>query len=250
MRLDAMTVQFLRIVEAAGSADDLTAAMTGIAAELGFQYFALSHHVDILRVSGKAIRLHNYPPRWADYYDGNGLGVTDPVHRASHVTSLGFCWSQIPEMIPLTVEDRRVLAMGSEEGIGDGFTVPAHVPGEARGSCSFANEAGRPMPEEKLPLAQLAGAFAFEAARRLSTERGHVPSPRPPCLTDRQRDCVLLAARGKTDWEIGRILGVSEETVARHIKQACERYGVSKRTLLAIRTLFDGTLTFTDILRR
>ena len=37
---------------------------------------------------------------------------------------------------------------------------------------------------------------------------------------------------------------------ARHIKQACERYGVSKRTYLVILTLFDGTLTFADIFRR
>lgn len=250
MRMHAMAMHFIRIVEGAGSADDLTAAMVAISSELGFQYFALSHHVDLLRVPGPAIRLHNYPARWADYYDGNGLGVSDPVHRASHVTSVGFCWSQMPAMIPLTAEDQRVLAMGREQGIGDGFTVPAHVPGEARGSCSFATEAGRPIQEDVLPLAQLAGAFAFEAARRLSTQRGHLPSPPPPMLTDRQRDCVLWAARGKGDWEIGRILGVSEETVARHIKHACERYGVSKRTLLAIRALFDGTLTFSDIFRR
>ena len=69
-------------------------------------------------------------------------------------------------------------------------------------------------------------------------------------MTDRQRDCVMWAARGKGDWEISRILEVSEETVARHIKQACARYDVNKRTLLAIRTLFDGTLTFTDIFGR
>ena len=114
-----------------------------------------------------AIRLHNYPDRWADYYDANALGVSDPVHRASHKTSVGFRWSRMPEMIPLTAADRRVLAMGAEQGIGDGFTVPANVPGEVRGSCSFANEASRPLPEAMLPVAQLAGAFAFESARRL-----------------------------------------------------------------------------------
>ena len=69
-------------------------------------------------------------------------------------------------------------------------------------------------------------------------------------LTDRQRDCVLWVARGKSDWEISLILKVGEETVARHIKQACERYGVNKRTYLVILTLFDGTLTFSDIFRR
>lgn len=98
-------------------------------------------------------------------------------------------------------------------------------------------------------LGAVGGAFAFEAARRLWSDRG-LRGDGTPALTDRQRDCVLWAARGKGDWEIGRILGISEETVARHIKQGCERYGVNKRTLLAIRTLFDGTLTFTDIFRR
>lgn len=240
-------MHFRDIVEAADNSDDLAAAMQAIARELGFRYFALTHHVDVVAANGAAIRLHNYPARWADYYDREALGVSDPVHRASHVTSIGFRWSAMANMIPLTAEDRRILALGHEGGIGDGFTVPSHVPGESRGSCSFANEAGVAVQPEMLPLAQLAGAFAFEAARRLWLSRGYRPDDQP-ALTDRQRDCLLWAARGKGDWEISRILGISEETVARHIRQGCERYDVTKRTLLAIRALFDGTLTFTDIL--
>lgn len=250
MGLHIVATQLIRVVEAVRNVDDLTMVMAMVATDLGFQYFALTHHVDIVAASGSAIRLHNYPASWADYYDGNALGVCDPVHRASHVTSVGFAWSRMPMMIPLTAQDRQMLARGRREGIGDGFTVPAHVPGEARGSCSFANDAGRPMPEAMLPLAQLAGAFAFEAARRLWSGRGQMPIPPAPILTDRQRDCLLWAARGKSDWETGRILGVSEETVTSHLKHALERYDVGKRTLLAIRALFDGTLSFTDVLKR
>ncbi|QCI80488.1 LuxR family transcriptional regulator [Hankyongella ginsenosidimutans] len=240
---------FVARVTTVSNADDLDDALRAISAEMGFQHYALSHHVDIVKAGGKAIRLHDYPARWADYYDANILGVSDPVHRASHVTSVGFRWSHIPRMIALTARDRRTLALGGEQGIGDGYTIPANVPGEARGSCSFANQAGHSVPEAMLPLAQLAGAFAFEAARRLWSVRDFEPDP-TPTLTDRQRDCALWAARGKSDWETSRILGLSEETVARHIRQGCERYGVNKRTLLAIRALFDGTLTFTDIFRR
>ena len=241
--------ELCRIVEGADSVDDLRLAMSAVATKLGFQYYALSHHVDIARAGSEAIRLHNYPARWADYYDSRSLGVSDPVHRASHVTSVGFAWSNMPVMIPLTPNDRKILALGREQGIGDGFTIPANVPGEARGSCSFANQAGRPMRAELLPFAQLAGAFAFEAARKLVTPRGLFAAHSAPALTDRQRDCVMWVARGKTDWEIGRILGLTEETVRRHIKLARERLGVSKRTLLAIRALFDGSLTFTDVLK-
>src|SRR3546814_3831883 len=68
-------------------------------------------------------------------------------------------------MIPLNSEDRRVLALSREYGVGDGFTVPANVPGEPSGSCSFANVADIPVDEATLPLAQLVGIFAFERAR-------------------------------------------------------------------------------------
>jgi LuxR family quorum-sensing system transcriptional regulator CciR len=241
---------FVRAVEAATSADELATAMVEICAILGFEYFALTHHVDMPSPTGTDIRLHNYPAQWADYYDAQALGVSDPVHRASHVTSLGFPWSRLHDMITLTPRDRHVLALGAQQGIGDGFTVPANIPGETLGSCSFANTAGRPLPEAMLPLAQWAGLFAFEGARRLWSTRRIDTKAKAPVLTDRQRDCLLWAARGKGDWEISRILGLSEETVARHIKQACERYGVNKRTLAAIRALFDGTLTFTDIFKR
>jgi LuxR family quorum-sensing system transcriptional regulator CciR len=250
MPIPAVVMQLVSIAQEVETEHDLEAAMVAVTRELGFQYFALSHHVDFAAAPEKATRLHNYPVSWQDYYDRHGLGISDPVHRASHVTSVGFCWSRIPVMISLTPKDHAILSLGREQGIGSGFTVPAHVPGEARGSCSFANDADYPTPANVFPIAQLAGNFAFEAARRLWSRRGHPSDVDMARLTDRQRDCALWVARGKGDWEIARILGVSEETVAQHIRQACERYGVNKRTSLIIRTLFDGTLTFTDIFRR
>ncbi len=238
---------FLRHVSAVRSEADLAGALSAVSRELGFRHFALTHHVDIRLAAQPAIRLHNYPSDWAEYYDRNRLGISDPVHRASHMTSVGFAWSQIPSMIALTPCDREILMLGEARGIGDGFTIPANVPGEAHGSCSFANPKGVPLRTEDLPTAQLVGAFAFEAARRLWRVRTPSPLPR---LTDRQRECLLWVARGKSDWEISRILGIRHETVVRHLKQARERYGVSKRTMLAVHALFDGSISFTDVLKR
>lgn len=239
---------FCRTIEASSNAEDLRAAIGAIAVDLGFDYFALTHHIDVADASPPAIRLHNYPEQWVSYFDDNRLAVSDPVHRASHVTSVGFAWTQLDQLIVMTPGDRMILALAREQGIGDGFTVPANVPGEARGSCSFASAAGRPIQSALLPLAQLAGAFAFEGARRMW--RNDVLGPLPhPAITDRQRDCLLWIARGKSDWETSRILGISEETVVRHVKHARERYAVDKRTSLLIRTLFDGTISFTDVFR-
>jgi LuxR family quorum-sensing system transcriptional regulator CciR len=249
MRSFERAEQFLHAFTRVGSQAELELALESVARELGFRYFALTHHVDIRRAPQPAIRLHNYPAGWADYYDSNRLGLSDPVHRASHVTSVGFAWSQLSNLIDLTPGDRAMLMRGERMGIGDGFTVPANVPGESNGSCSFANPRDVPIREEDLPIAQLVGAFAFETARRLWRMRSPAGEPLPR-LTDRQRECILWVARGKTDWEISRILDVEHETVIRHLKQARERYGATKRTLLAIQALFDGSISFTDVLRR
>lgn len=237
---------FVRDVRQVSSERELADALGDIATTLGFRYFALAHHVDF-RKGQAAIRLHNYPDGWEDWFDDQGLGAIDPVHRASHVTSIGFAWADLDNMIRVTSDDRRILDFARREGIGEGFTVPAHVPGEAHGSCSFATDAGTALPAEQLPLVQLVGAFAFEAARRMARTELDIP---PPRLTERQRECVIWATRGKSDWEISRILGVSQETVIQHLKQARERYGVGKRTPLAVHALFDGTIAFLDVLRR
>ena len=93
---------FLRDVSETNTESELADALSVVARELGFTYFALTHHVDIRRAPQPAIRLHNYPRDWVEYYDDNSLGVSDPVHRASHVTSVGFAWSEIPRMIAMT----------------------------------------------------------------------------------------------------------------------------------------------------
>jgi LuxR family quorum-sensing system transcriptional regulator CciR len=228
------------------SEEALAEALADVSRDLGFRYFALTHHVDVRRTSA-ALRIHNYPAGWAEWFDEQSLGAIDPVHRASNLTSVGFAWSSLPKMIALTDSDRRVLDLARKEGIGEGFTVPAHVPGEAHGSCSFACAPGDPFLEQNLSLLQLVGAFAFEAARRMRRDRF---AREPVRLTDRQRECVMLAARGKSDWEIARVLGLSEATVGEHLRHAYERYGVGKRTLVAVHALFDGTIGFLEVLRR
>jgi LuxR family quorum-sensing system transcriptional regulator CciR len=245
--------RFTELAAGANSPADLQDGLDKITATMGYDYFALTHHVAPTAAPSSTIRLHNYPDRWVDYFDRNGLAAADPIHRASQQTAVGFAWRHVPRMIPLTALDRQILARAQDHGIGDGITIPANVPGEATGSCSFASAAGQTAPRDKLALAQLVGAFAFEAARRVWQVR---PSAHPIMpgarsrLTDRQRDCLIWAARGKSDWEISVILGISEETVAQHIRQACERYGVQKRTSLIIHALFDGTISFADIARR
>lgn len=241
-RVDA----FVRDVRELETEQALAEALAEVSSDLGFSYFALTHHIDV-RQSNLAIRIHNYPDGWAEWFDAQSLGATDPVHRASNISSVGFTWSRLPELISLTSRDRRVLELARREGIGEGFTVPAHVPGEAHGSCSFACAAGKNFSEQNLNSLQLVGTFAFEAARSMRRKR---IASEPVRLTDRQREVVVWVANGKSDKEIGRILGISEDTVGEHMRAVAQRYGVSRRTSIAISALFDGSIGFEEVLPR
>lgn len=230
---------FLNIENVSGLDD----VLGDICRQLRCEFFALTHHVDFLGAPHAGLRVHNYPEEWAHWFDAQRLGIADPVHRASQRTSAGFYWREMTSGRALPPQDRLVFARARQHGIGDGLTIPAHVPGDAHGSCSFAWRRGETPTPGALFFAQSIANFAFEAARRL-----HGPSQsRRPVLTDRQRECLLWAARGKTDWEIAQIMGIRHFTVVEHIRNARIRYDAATRGMLIVRALFDGSLHFGDI---
>lgn len=239
---------FIGSLANATSPGELAQVLTEMTERLGYDYFALTHHVDWGRRPPHAFRLHNYPAAWVDYFDAHNLGGADPVQRASERTQAAFHWARVPKIIAMTRQDHAIRDLAAAHGMGDGFTVPANVPGEIHGSCSFAVARGRALPRRGLLLAQLAGGFAFDGARRVFGTRD-MRTRGLPALTDRQRECLVWAALGKSDWEISRILGISEETVSQHIRQACERYDVQKRTSLLFHALLDGAVSFAQVAR-
>lgn len=92
--------------------------------------------------------------------------------------------------------------------------------------------------------AELIGALAIAAARRITLGDA---LPNRPRLTDRQRECVLWAARGKTAYETGLIMGISPETVIQHLKLARERCQAHSRHTLTVAALLEGIICFRDI---
>ncbi|WP_286771409.1 LuxR family transcriptional regulator [Sphingomonas sp. 66-10] len=241
--------EFIQIAGTVEDIGDLARSLERMTSLLGFVHFAVTQHTDSPVADEAMIRLHNYPKQWVDYFDANRLGLSDPVHRASQRIVAGFRWERLPHLIELTPADRKLLMRARDFGLANGFTVPAHIVGEATGSCTFALGARGAFPTNALVEAQMVGLAAFDAARRIWLGGMNMPGHHRP-LTDRQRDCLIWTARGKTAWETASILGIREVTVIKHLTDALNRYGVQKRTSLLIRTLFDGTISFADIFRR
>ena len=240
--------QFISRSRALEDFASLESLLDEVTRELGFAHYALIQHVHIRVGQADAFRLHSYPEDWAEQFKTIRRLSDDPIVLASCRTGVGFQWSDIADIVRLTRDHKRTLETAKRHGIGDGFTVPAHVPGEANGSCSFAQPIGKSVPTENLPAAQLVGTYAFQAARTILHNIMRTLPLDPVELTGRQLDCIALVAKGKSDWEIAQILGVKEETVSYHLDEARKRYDVVKRVQLVTRTLHDGHLTIADVL--
>jgi DNA-binding CsgD family transcriptional regulator len=59
-------------------------------------------------------------------------------------------------------------------------------------------------------------------------------------LTPRERDVIAWLAAGKTDRDIGAILGCSHRTVQKHLQRIYEKLGVETRTAAVMRALGPG----------
>ena len=235
--------RFAESASTSGDLDQLRAIIEGAAQELGFDYFALLHHSSLATLGAARIRIDNYPESWVEELQARDLAAHDPVHSASRKTSAGFAWHDIASIIPLAERHKAILARSRYHGLGAGFTVPANVPGEPSGSCSFAVRAGSDLPLGRLLCTELIGAHAFRAARRI------LGLPRPqerPHLSRREIECLRLLAAGKTDWEAARILGIGAETVRQYVKRARAAYDVVTRTQLVVHGLRDDWLRFED----
>lgn len=228
----------------ASSDEELHASLVAAADQMGFDHYALSYDRRPGRIPSHRFLLHNYPKVWAQIYIAFDLSANDPVQRTCQKSLLGFGWSEIGDFVALTKGDLNMLAIGRDNGIADGYTVPRYLPGEGGGSCTFAVSPDHTLPEDMLRVAELVGAAAvFNALRRVGEIRQCIVKP----LSERQRECLLWSARGKTNAEIAIILAISEETVSQHLRAARERYDVHCRQQLILCALFDGLISFADI---
>ena len=240
---------FVRAVRTAPTLTDIGLVLKDATRAFRFDHFALAQRLGNGSRLGP-VRLSNYPDRWVERLTAQGRVTDDPVLMASERMVTPFAWSALPGLIAM---NRRHLAYMDEAraaGLVDGYTVPIHVPGQASGLVSFVMAKGKVLPSDSLPAAQYLACFAFEAARRLKLGPAETGDADKPSLTQRQLDCLVLAARGKSNWVAGQLLGLSEGTVHKYLEAAKQRYGVSTRTELVVRALYDGHLSFTDIIGR
>jgi DNA-binding CsgD family transcriptional regulator len=105
------------------------------------------------------------------------------------------------------------------------MTLPAAA-GTVR--CIALNRDGGDFSERDLELLQLVRPYLCDVQRELDAVRS------AQSLNPREREVLALVARGKTNIEVAKILGISPRTVQKHLEHIYDKLGVRRRAGAAV----------------
>lgn len=166
---------------------------------------------------------------WATRYGERRYFNSDAVIHAAIRSSTPFTWKDL-DVKALSASAKEVLNEGREIlNMGGCLVIPTHDATGFAGFVSlfFPNETPDQGRHKALKLMAI---YALEKAKEL---RGVEPDKAgwdTACpLTPRQREALAFLALGKTDWEIGAILGIAEKTANHHFEAAKRQLNVATR---------------------
>lgn len=230
MRVTSRAWNFIKSIEDSDDEATVQQLLLQRAAPSGFKW-AFAGRVPSSAAKPRDIPSHvlfqEFPEGWGERYNKHHYALRDPVVRHLQRQQSPFTWDE-----SYAAETRRedVKLIGGEAaafGLRTGYVIPIQLVGGVLAAVSFGASYADSHPES---LAELAFAANFAVGHLLRLR--HKPKSRERLVTPRERECILWASEGKTDWEIAVILGISRPTVAKHLLSARHRLDVMNRAHL------------------
>jgi DNA-binding CsgD family transcriptional regulator len=212
------------------SSQDVGTAFGDFVSSYGFVGAACGESREIPEGRSWEFFFNTWPAEWLLQYQKNDYVRHDLVPAVARLSARPFTWLEALAGRTPTAKQREHYDWAVGLGIVDVFAVPIHYPGGDFGLC--VSIAGRPIQDtsERQAL-QMASMFAHQRCRELGGQRE--ASSAPTLLTPREVECVRWMLEGKSDTDIGKILGISHTTVHFHIERAKKKLGVRTRTQAA-----------------
>lgn len=233
--------RFLEQADGVARSEQLFDLLSAFALQYQCPWIAYSCHSadQSLRSVQGAPALMRYPDEWQEHYVQMGYDKIDPIIKRSRKELGTFRWSKAYNDVSTTEVERRFFDEAATFGLKSGISVPLHGPGVGFAIMSFARPSCQELQNRTITYLQLAALHFHLRAARVVNSRCIQKAPN---LSQREQECILWAARGKSSWDIGVILGISENTVNFHIKKVLRKLNVGSRTVAAIKAASLGII--------
>lgn len=210
--------EFVDAIQTAHDDDGFERVATRMTQRLGFRWFAYLRIVE-----GAPKLISSYPKSWTSRYFDLHYEQLDPVVRRARLERDLFSWGSGASTPAGTREQRKFFEEATTFGIESGITVPIRGGFGRMAAFTLATD-DRAMRPERLvakskDVVQLVGLYfhTYVAARPGAV---CVPPDANGVLTQRERQCLAWAARGKTMADTAVLVGISPRTVVFHLENA------------------------------
>jgi len=183
----------------------------------------------------REIHASGWNAQWQEKYLLRNYAENDPIPNGVNRNVDPYYWREAeremsanPKAVEIMNEAR------SEFHMHGGYCVPIHGLSGVAGLVSVATDhIDWKLSEHQDTALHMISIYAYEAVRRLRKTK--FPESGGPKLSRREIECLKWVAAGKTTWEIGTILGISENTSRQYIKAAGRKLGTCTRAHLVAR---------------
>jgi DNA-binding CsgD family transcriptional regulator len=221
--------------------DEFQGEIVAFTKRLGFDTVSATVVIDHLLGEAEFITVDNTPREFKETFQDPESGRRDPVMQHCKRQSVPIIWDQE------TYVRHGVGEMWEEQarfGISNGICLALHMP-EGR-HFILGVERDRPVPLDAVELTrvvadlQLFAVHAQDAALRILVPRS--VDPMLPSLTPRELEALRWTMEGKTAWEVGNVLGITERTAALHVNNATHKLGCVNKHQAVLKALRVGLL--------
>jgi DNA-binding CsgD family transcriptional regulator len=173
-------------------------------------------------------------PGWAERYQNKHYSIDDPVVVATCRATGAFT---LNEVAAPSREGAPILADFRMYGLLDGLCAPIRAGYDEVGFVLLgADHLLKPSDYERFLLQGMCEAYARAGLALLPIRAD------PPSLTRRETECLRWVAAGRSDPQIGMILGLSPNTVHAHVETAKTKLDANSRAQLVLRAVMAGIL--------
>lgn len=240
-RLVDLTYDLFRSFDRAPTAEALNGCLLRAVARLGVE----STFAGVIPMPGTPrarqaahVLIDSTPPGWTEHYFKAGHLERDPTIRRLTTETTPFLWSEIEPLYRRDPAASRVMDEARCFRLHQGFTVPLVTLDGRVAGFSFGAERLDLSPELRGML-HLVAAYAF--GRSILLSEG--PSRGPVALTPREREALQWAAAGKSEWEIGELMSISEHGAEKHLRSVHRKLGTGSRAHAVAEAMRRGLIT-------
>lgn len=233
----------------------LESTMADFLSFTGFSRFAYnifrSQAADVSS-EGSCLVISNYPNRWKSHYLSENYNKIDPVlHGMNNLSDMVY-WNTVRDDVALTKRQRQLFEEAQDIGLHDGLTFP--IATELGESAAFSIVPDTPFEKERgdvlanIPLIRLVAQTYHHKAKRILIDASLKPTSckRKSLLSSRELDVLRWAAKGKTGWEIAKILMISSKSVEAYLETAKNKLRATNRTHAVVKAIMFGMINVND----